>query len=176
METRIHQLSIRCLTALFVSFLVLSASASAQQKTPEPANPKVRAITAFINLERERYQIQISETVQFLKLAKTTCESRGFTVQTLRIATQPFPEYTKGLSQDQAIQFFKNLDGLAQQEHIVLAIGPADGWSAPARARASLLLSFGPITLPHELARVVLAEQLYRALTILAGHPYHSGH
>jgi 23S rRNA (pseudouridine1915-N3)-methyltransferase len=59
---------------------------------------------------------------------------------------------------------------------LVLAIGPADGWSAAARARASLLLSFGPITLPHSLARVVLAEQLYRALTILANHPYHSGH
>lgn len=59
---------------------------------------------------------------------------------------------------------------------VVLAIGPADGWSADARGRAGLLLSFGPITLPHELARVVLAEQVYRALTILAGHPYHSGH
>jgi 23S rRNA (pseudouridine1915-N3)-methyltransferase len=61
-------------------------------------------------------------------------------------------------------------------QSLVLAIGPADGWSAAARARASLLLSFGAITLPHELARVVLAEQTYRALTILAGHPYHSGH
>jgi len=59
---------------------------------------------------------------------------------------------------------------------LVLAIGPADGWSAAARTRASLIVSFGPITLPHELARVVLAEQVYRALTILAGHPYHSGH
>jgi len=59
---------------------------------------------------------------------------------------------------------------------LVFAIGPSDGWSAAARSRASLLLSFGPITLPHSLARVVLAEQLYRALTILAGHPYHSAH
>ncbi len=58
----------------------------------------------------------------------------------------------------------------------VLAIGPADGWSATARARANLVVAFGRITLPHELARVVLAEQIYRALTILAGHPYHSGH
>ncbi len=61
-------------------------------------------------------------------------------------------------------------------QSLVLAIGPADGWSAAARARAGHLFSFGAITLPHELARVVLAEQLYRALTILAGHPYHSGH
>ena len=59
---------------------------------------------------------------------------------------------------------------------VVFAIGPADGWSPASRQRATQLLSLGPMTLPHELARVVLAEQLYRALTILAGHPYHSGH
>ena len=61
-------------------------------------------------------------------------------------------------------------------QRLVLAIGPADGWSGAARQRANLLLSFGRLTLPHQLARVVLAEQVYRALTILAGHPYHSGH
>ena len=59
---------------------------------------------------------------------------------------------------------------------IVFAIGPADGWSEVARKRAGLLLSLGPMTLPHELARVMLCEQVYRAFTILAGHPYHSGH
>jgi len=61
-------------------------------------------------------------------------------------------------------------------QRLVLAIGPADGWSAAALQRASLLFSLGRITLPHQLARIVLAEQVYRALTILAGHPYHSGH
>ena len=61
-------------------------------------------------------------------------------------------------------------------QRLVLAIGPADGWSPAARQRANLLLSLGRMTLPHQLARVVLAEQVYRALTILAGHPYHSGH
>lgn len=61
-------------------------------------------------------------------------------------------------------------------QRLVLAVGPADGWSAAARQRANLLLSFGRLTLPHQLARVLLAEQVYRALTILAGHPYHSGH
>ena len=61
-------------------------------------------------------------------------------------------------------------------QRIVFAIGPADGWSESARARAALLFSLGPLTLAHALARVVLAEQLYRAFTILTGHPYHSGH
>lgn len=62
------------------------------------------------------------------------------------------------------------------QQRIVFAIGPADGWSGPELARAGLLWSLGPMTLPHELARVVVSEQLYRAFTILAGHPYHTGH
>jgi 23S rRNA (pseudouridine1915-N3)-methyltransferase len=61
-------------------------------------------------------------------------------------------------------------------QRLVLAIGPADGWSPDALARADLLFSLGRLTLPHQLARVVLAEQLYRATTILTGHPYHSGH
>jgi len=65
-------------------------------------------------------------------------------------------------------------DNGAQQ--IVFAIGPADGWSEDARKRATLLLSLGSFTLAHALARLVLAEQLYRAFTILTGHPYHSGH
>ena len=65
-------------------------------------------------------------------------------------------------------------DGGAQQ--VVFAIGPADGWSEDSRKRANLLLSLGPMTLAHAIARVVLAEQIYRAFTILTGHPYHSGH
>ena len=59
---------------------------------------------------------------------------------------------------------------------VTIAIGPADGWSPAAHARAAKTISLGRITLPHELARAVLAEQIYRALTILARHPYHSGH
>ncbi len=59
------------------------------------------------------------------------------------------------------------------RQRIVFALGPADGWSTESRRRAGLLLSLGSMTLAHELARVVLCEQIYRALTILAGHPYH---
>lgn len=59
------------------------------------------------------------------------------------------------------------------RQRMIFAIGPADGWSSADRARAGLLLSLGLMTLPHELARVIVSEQLYRAFTILAGHPYH---
>ena len=52
-------------------------------------------------------------------------------------------------------------------------IGGADGHGEAALAAATLRLSLGALTLPHGLARIVLAEQIYRAQTILAGHPYH---
>ena len=52
-------------------------------------------------------------------------------------------------------------------------IGGPDGLGAAARERASLVLSLGRMTWPHMLVRAMLAEQLYRATTILAGHPYH---
>jgi 23S rRNA (pseudouridine1915-N3)-methyltransferase len=61
-------------------------------------------------------------------------------------------------------------------QQLLFAIGPADGWSLTALSRADKVVAFGRITLPHELAAVIAAEQLYRALTIRAGHPYHSGH
>ncbi len=61
-------------------------------------------------------------------------------------------------------------------QELLFAVGPPDGWSGVTRAVANNILSFGKITLPHELARVVLLEQLYRGFTILKGHPYHGGH
>lgn len=59
---------------------------------------------------------------------------------------------------------------------LLFAIGGSDGFSDEARRQAPLTLSLGKMTLPHELARVVLLEQIYRAFTILKNHPYHLGH
>ena len=59
---------------------------------------------------------------------------------------------------------------------LLFVIGPADGFSEEMRKSAAMLLSLGKLTIAHELARVVLLEQLYRACTILKGHPYHLGH
>jgi 23S rRNA (pseudouridine1915-N3)-methyltransferase len=59
---------------------------------------------------------------------------------------------------------------------LVFAVGAADGFSEAARGTSQHIFSLGRMTLAHELARVVLLEQIYRAFTILKGHPYHSGH
>ena len=59
---------------------------------------------------------------------------------------------------------------------LLFAVGPANGFTEEARQEANLLLSLGKMTVAHELARVVLLEQVYRAFTILKGHPYHLGH
>jgi 23S rRNA (pseudouridine1915-N3)-methyltransferase len=59
---------------------------------------------------------------------------------------------------------------------LLFAVGGANGFSEAARQSAASVLSLGKMTLAHELARVVLLEQLYRACTILKGHPYHLGH
>ena len=59
---------------------------------------------------------------------------------------------------------------------LLFAIGGSDGFSEEARRHAGFTLSLGRMTLAHELARVVLVEQLYRAFTILKNHPYHLGH
>lgn len=58
---------------------------------------------------------------------------------------------------------------------ICFAIGAADGLADSLRQRANLKLAFGSATWPHQLVRIMLLEQLYRAATILAGHPYHRG-
>src|SRR5258707_9586866 len=77
--------------------------ARAQAKTAAvPANPKIRAITAFINVDRARYKEQVADALKMLRRAQTTFESRGYQVQNIRIATQPFPEYTKGLTKERS--------------------------------------------------------------------------
>ena len=83
-------------------------------------------------------------------------------------------EEGRGLSSEAFAKFLaKHRDGGVKTA--ALLIGGPDGHGAEALKAAGLALTLGAMTLPHGLARVVLCEQLYRAATILAGHPYHRG-
>ena len=127
---------ITCLLAFSVAPCVLGQA----QKKPAGQSPiKIRAITAFVNLDRTQYQIQITDAVKMLKRARTIFESRGFPVETIRIATQPFPEYIQGLSNEQALAFFRNYDALATQEGFAASIGPAMPNAGDSPAQADLL-------------------------------------
>jgi 23S rRNA (pseudouridine1915-N3)-methyltransferase len=81
----------------------------------------------------------------------------------------------KQMSSEQLAEFLQQHQDRGTQA-LLFAVGGADGFSDEARAAAPFQLSLGKMTLPHELARVVLLEQLYRGFTILKGHPYHLGH
>ena len=87
--------------------------------------PKVRTITAFIRLDTTQYKEQIADTLKMLKNAKARFELAGYAVETIRISTQPFPEYTRGMSKQATLAFFHDLDNLAKQEGFITSIGPA---------------------------------------------------
>lgn len=81
----------------------------------------------------------------------------------------------KQLSSEEFAQYLQDYQDRNPQP-LILAIGPADGFSDEMRTAANSAISLGKMTMAHELARVVLLEQVYRAFTILKGHPYHTGH
>jgi hypothetical protein len=125
---------------LFASSLVLAGQLWPQQRVAPPAEkPLIRAVTAFINLDRTQYKQQVADALTMLKRARTIFESRGYKVMTIRIATQPFPEYTKGLTTEQAVAFFKEYDALALSENFDASIGPAMLKADDSEAQANLL-------------------------------------
>jgi len=89
------------------------------------SKPKVRAITAFVRLDPAHYQAQIQEALKFLHQAEAAFEKSGYEVETIRITTQPFPEYTRGMTDEQVLAFFREYDAFAVKEKFDAAIGPA---------------------------------------------------
>jgi uncharacterized protein (UPF0210 family) len=87
--------------------------------------PKVRAITAFIDIDPKNYQTQFETTVKFLNSAKGSFTAAGFEVETIRIATQPFPMYTKGMKREEALALLRGIDALSAKLNFSPAIGPA---------------------------------------------------
>jgi len=103
---------------LCISIFPVAGPAPAQRKAPpDPARPKIRAITAFINLDRGQYQQQVADAMTLLKRARTTFESRDYEVETIRISTQPFPEYTRDSPPNKRWLSSKITTRLAEQQN-----------------------------------------------------------
>jgi hypothetical protein len=87
--------------------------------------PKVRAITAFIDIDSKSYPTQFEAAVKFLTTARDAYTKAGFEVETVRITTQPFPAYTRGLSHADALKLLRDIDAISARLNFALAIGPA---------------------------------------------------
>jgi len=127
---------------------------------------------------------------EYLKRLSRFAETEGLALRDeaalLQLAARGGPSHSKltlvlldargkQLSSEELARFLGEYESRSSAP-LLFAVGPADGFSEEARKSASLVLSLGKMTLAHELARVVLLEQLYRGYTILKGHPYHLGH
>lgn len=115
----------KVLAGLGLSALLALALGTAPVSAEAAERPKVRAVTAFVRLERANYQAQVAEALRVLRRTKTEYETAGYEVQSLRISTQPFPEYTRGMSRAEILNFFHEYDQLAKREGFDAAIGPA---------------------------------------------------
>jgi hypothetical protein len=108
----------RILPALFLltAFSALAADAP---------KPKVRAITGFVTIDAKSYPAQIEETVKFLSQVRDAVKAAGYDVAGIRISTQPFPDYTNGLSRADALKLLRGIDELAAKLRFNPNVGPA---------------------------------------------------
>jgi 23S rRNA (pseudouridine1915-N3)-methyltransferase len=141
-------------------------------KTKEPA---IQALTEEYLKRISRYAqvegVALRDEGALLEMCGRTSTTKSGVKSTLVL----MDSRGKELSSEQFAQFLGDYQD-RNPLPLVLAVGGADGFSDTARAAAQHAISLGKMTLAHELARVVLLEQIYRAFTILKGHPYHSGH
>jgi hypothetical protein len=112
---------VRCAAISVLCLAAVCTDARAQDYT----RPKVRAITAFVSLERASYARQIAATLVVLRDAQRDFEQRGYAVESVRIVTQPLGELVRGESDAEALAFLKALDELSVKENFLPNVGPA---------------------------------------------------
>lgn len=141
-------------------------------KTKEPAiqsltDEYLKRISRYVQVEG----VALRDEAPLLELSSRSARAKGAAKSTLVLVDSRGKEFSSE-------QFAKFVGDYQDRNPLplVFAIGGADGFSAETRAAAQEVISLGKMTLAHELARIVLLEQIYRAFTILKGHPYHSGH
>jgi uncharacterized protein len=144
--------------ALVLALLIASLAVGGfRGEQVAPVKPEIRAVTAFIRLDRARYKGQIQNTLEFLRQAKAAFTKKGYQVETVRITTQPFPEYTEDLSPEEALAFLQDYDVLAVKEGFDASIGPAMMSDAEDAREADLL------------ARALAAAKTLEGSVVIAG-------
>ena len=110
-----------CLVAL----ISVAGAVTPLLRGAEPAKPRIRAITGFVTIDAKSYPAQIEETVAFLSRVRDSVKAAGYDVSGIRISTQPFPEYTRGLSHADALALLRGFNELASKLRFAPNIGPA---------------------------------------------------
>ncbi len=135
--------------------------------------PESELIADYLKMIREK--VEVKEFVEKKPLNESELKNAEAKLLLNNIKDSDFvvalDEHGQPLSSREFAATLKKAKDKAQD--IILMIGGANGHGKAVLQRANLTLSFGRMTLPHFLMRVVLAEQLYRAKTIWDGHPYH---
>lgn len=137
----------------------IKSGGSRSTATEELAAQYIKRISAFAQIETQEFK---TEAALLKSLEKSSAKLIVLDSLGREFSSEQFADWLRK-QRDSSID-------------LIFAVGPADGFSDDARRAAFAQVSLSKMTLPHELARVVVLEQIYRAFTILAGHPYHLGH
>jgi len=120
--------------------LVLVCSIGARRASSAEVRPRIRAVTAFIEIDPNNYVARVEEAQRFLATAKESLNKAGFEGAGGRITTQPFPQYTKGMKTEEAVALIAKLREAASKERSGLNIGAAMVHDNDDPAAASLLV------------------------------------
>ncbi len=110
---------------LFAAALMVVAAAMSPVRGADPVKPRIRAITGFVTIDAKSYPSQIEETVAFLSRVRDAVKAAGYDVAGIRISTQPFPDYTRGLSRPEALKLLRGINELAAKLRFAPNVGPA---------------------------------------------------
>ncbi|MGH9141394.1 MAG: DUF711 family protein, partial [Vicinamibacterales bacterium] len=124
--------------SVFALVLMVAAGLSSPRGADQ-ARPKVRAITGFVTIDAKSYRPQIEEAVTFLSRVRDAVKAAGYDVAGIRISTQPFPDYTRGLSHADALAVLNGINDAAAKLRFNPNIGPAMLTDADDAASVDLL-------------------------------------
>jgi len=110
---------------ILAASILMTAAFLPALRADDRAKPKVRAVTGFITVDAKSYPAQFEEAAKFLTQVRETIQAAGYEVQGIRITTQPFPDYTRGLSRAEALKLLRGISELAGKQHFAVSVGPA---------------------------------------------------